>query len=370
LQDELTRRSFIKKSAVLASGWGLAANGLSSPPKYKPVEARYYQKLENKTIQCNLCPWQCVVESGKLGHCRVRKNINGTYYSLVYGRIAAQHNDPIEKKPFYHFLPTTNAFSIATAGCNVSCKFCQNWELAHRDPDEIFFAVLKPEEIVRLAKQQNSRSIAYTYNEPTIFTEFMLDTSMMAKEQGIRNVVKSNGFINKKPLLDLCKVLDAYSVDLKAFTQKYYSDLVGGRLAPVLDSLVTLKSQDVWTEIVYLVVPTLNDDEKEIRDMVQWIRKELGEDVPLHFSRFYPKYRLRNLPPTPVTTLEKCRQIALDSGLHYVYMGNVPGHSGGNTTCPNCKKMILGRVGYQVFENHINQGTCEFCGTPIAGVWK
>jgi len=370
LKDYFTRRYFLKQSAALASGWALASSGFASSPKYQPVKARYYQKLDGKKVKCELCPWQCVVESGKLGHCRVRQNIDGTYYSLVYGRIAAQHNDPIEKKPFYHFLPKTNAFSIATAGCNVSCKFCQNWELAHRGPEEIFSAVLKPEEIVQYAKRWNCQSIAYTYNEPTIFTEFMLDTSTIAKEQGVRNVVKSNGFISKKALMDLCQVVDAYSVDLKAFTQKFYSDLVGGQLAPVLESLVTLKSQNIWTEIVYLVVPTLNDDEQEIRDMVQWIVKELGEDVPLHFSRFYPKYKLRNLPPTPVTTLEKCRNIALEGGLHYVYMGNVPGHMGGNTICPNCHKLILGRVGYQVFENHVINGKCQFCGNQIAGVWK
>ena len=371
-EDLISRRKFLQTSAAVAAGVSLAP--LSGFPKSRGklshTEARYYKKLPDKNVQCELCPWHCVVGPGQRGHCEVRKNINGTYYSLVYGRVAAYHNDPIEKKPFFHFLPGSTAFSIATAGCNVDCKFCQNWEIAQRKPEDISNVAFSPEEIVYYAKRWNCQSIAYTYNEPTIFTEFIYDVAARGRKEGVRSVVISNGFISKKPLLDLCKVLDAYKVDLKAFTEDYYNSVVGGRLSPVLDTLVTLKSQGLWNEIVYLVVPTLNDDGKKVKEMVKWILRELGPDVPLHFSRFYPKYKLKNLPPTPVSTLDKLRNIGLDGGLHYVYVGNVPGHPGENTYCPNCHKLIIGRVGYQIFENHVVNGKCGFCGQKIPGVWE
>ncbi len=371
-ENLISRRKFLQTSAAVAAGVSLVPIEVlpKSSGRLSRKEARYYKKLADKMVQCELCPWHCVVAPGQRGRCEVRQNINGTYYSLVYGRIAAYHNDPIEKKPLFHFLPGSTAFSIATAGCNVDCKFCQNWEIAQRKPEEIPNVAFSPEEIIYYAKRWNCQSIAYTYNEPTIFTEFIYDVATRGRKEGVRSVVISNGFISKKPLLDLCKVLDAYKVDLKAFTEKYYQDVVGGRLSPVLDTLVTLKSQGMWTEIVYLVVPTLNDDEKKIKEMVKWILRELGPDVPFHFSRFYPKYKLKNLPPTPVSTLDRLRNIGLDGGLHYVYVGNVPGHPGENTYCPNCHKLIIGRIGYQIFENHIVKGKCGFCGQRIPGVWE
>ena len=371
-RDTISRRKFLRNTVtVMADASLILLPGISeSMGRLSWKEARYYKKLINEKVQCTLCPWQCVVDPGKRGHCEVRANRNGTYYSLVYGRVAAYHNDPIEKKPFYHFLPGSAAFSMATAGCNVDCKFCQNWELAQRRPEEINNIRFLPEEIADSAKSWGCQSIAYTYNEPTVFTEYLCDTALEGKKQGLRSVVVSNGFINKKPLLDLCQVIDAYRVDLKAFTEEYYREVVGGRLAPVLDTLVTLRDQKIWTEIVYLTVPTLNDDEKKISEMVDWIMKELGPDVPLHFSRFYPMYKLKNLPPTPISTLEKVRNIALDGGLHYVYLGNVPGHLGGNTYCPNCHKTLISRAGYQIFESHIVEGCCDFCGQKIPGVWR
>ena len=371
-RSTVSRRQFLKKSAAIAASTSLVpVPGFSGiRGRLSRTEARYYKKLPGRKVQCELCPWQCVVESGQRGHCEVRENRDGTYYSLVYGRIASHHNDPIEKKPFYHFLPGSAAFSLATAGCNVDCKFCQNWELARRRPEEISNVVFSPEEVVKYAKRWGCQSIAYTYNEPTVFTEFIYDVASKGKEQGVRSVLISNGFISRKPLLDLCRVVDGYKVDLKAFSEEYYRDVVGGRLAPVLDTLVTLKSQGVWTEIVYLTVPTLNDDEEKVREMVKWILQELGPDVPLHFSRFYPKYKLKNLPPTPISTLEKLRNVGLDGGLHYVYLGNVPGHVGGNTLCPNCHKTLIGRVGYRIFENNVVDGVCRFCGQNIPGIWK
>lgn len=368
MMEQISRRQFLKQSTALAAFISVPGV-LRARGKLSWTEARYYRKLSDKNVQCELCPWQCVVRPGRRGHCEVRENSNGTYYSLVYGLLATYHNDPIEKKPFYHFLPGSTAFSLATAGCNVDCKFCQNWELAQRRPEEIPGYRFSPEEIVGHAKRWNCVSIAYTYNEPTVFAEFIYDTALEAKKQGVRSVVISNGFIGKKPLLDLCKVLDAYKVDLKAFTEEYYRDVVGGRLAPVLDTLVTLKSQGVWTEIVYLTVPTLNDDMNKIKEMVKWISNELGPDVPLHFSRFYPKYKLKNLPPTPVSTLEKARNIAHDSGLLYVYLGNIPGHEGENTYCASCQKILIRRMGYHIYENHVVDAKCRFCGNQIPGVW-
>jgi len=368
---DISRRQFLKRAAGIASGASLALLPSFSSAKggLSQKEARYYEKLPNGKIRCQLCPWECMVNPGERGHCDVRENQGGIYCSLVYGRIATYHNDPIEKKPFFHFLPGSQAFSLATAGCNVDCKFCQNWELARRKPEEIPNVSFLPADVVRYATRWDCSSIAYTYNEPTIFTEFILDVASEGRKQGVKSVLVSNGFINKKPLLDLCRVVDAYKVDLKAFTEEYYRDVVHGRLSPVLDTLATLTSQGVWTEIVYLTVPTLNDDEKSIREMVVWIRKELGPDVPLHFSRFYPQYKLKNLPPTPISTLEKLRRIALDGGLHYVYMGNVPGHEAENTYCPRCRKMIIGRQGYRIFENNVLDGKCRFCGQAIAGRW-
>ena len=368
----ISRRQFLIHAATLSAGASLTSTSLFSQQQYglKRTEARYYIKLPDKKIQCELCPWQCIVAEGKRGNCEVRENREGIYYSLVYGNIASHNNDPIEKKPFFHFLPGSTSFSIATAGCNVDCKFCQNWELSQRRPEDIPHVAFSPEEIVGYAKQAKCRTVAYTYNEPTISSEFIVDVAACGNEQEIRSILVSNGYINQKPLRDLCRVVSGYKVDLKAFTESYYLDVVGGRLAPVLDTLVTLKSEGIWTEIVYLVVPTLNDDEQPINEMVKWILNELGPDVPLHFSRFYPKYKLLNLPPTPIPTLEKLRNIGLDGGMHYVYLGNVPGHAGENTVCPKCQKTVVGRVGYQIIENHIVNGRCRFCNYPIPGVWE
>jgi pyruvate formate lyase activating enzyme len=293
----------------------------------------------------------------------------GKYYSLVYGNPCAVHMDPIEKKPFYHLLPASTSFSIATAGCNFRCKFCQNWEISQTTPDETYNLELPPEKVVALAKKAGSRSIAYTYAEPTIFFEYMMDTGKLAKKEGILNVYHSNGFINPQPLKELCQVLDAANIDLKGFTEEYYSSMSQGHLTPVLQTLKTLKHEGVHLEITNLVTPSKNDDADTVKKMCAWIKNELGADTPVHFSRFYPLYKLRNLPPTPVSTLEKCRQIAMDAGLEYVYIGNVPGHEGERTFCPKCKKVLISRQGYYIVEVNLEKGKCKFCGKPIPGIW-
>lgn len=296
-------------------------------------------------------------------------NKNGTLYSLVYGKPCAVHVDPIEKKPFFHFLPGTTAFSIATAGCVLSCKFCQNWQISQAKPEETDAYDLPPEKVVSTALAHKCRSITYTYTEPTVFYEYMYDTAVIAKKRGIKNTMHSCGYINEKPLRRLTKYMDAADIDLKGFTEDFYRRICNGSLKPVLDSLTVLKEEGVWLEITNLVIPTLNDDLKKISEMSRWIIKNLGPDVPIHFSRFFPHYKLTNLPPTPVETLEGTRKTAMDAGLKYVYIGNIR-HDGENTICPKCRKMIIERIGYFVKENHITNGKCKFCNTAIAGVWS
>ncbi|MCK4353131.1 AmmeMemoRadiSam system radical SAM enzyme [candidate division WOR-3 bacterium] len=345
-------------------------NAHTKGAKIVPRAAMYWEKLGKKVVQCHLCPHNCVLKPGQRGFCRVRKNINGKLYTLNYGLPCAVHIDPIEKKPLFHFLPKSGVFSIATAGCNLRCKFCQNWGISQRPPEETENVSLSPKEVVRIAKEKGCPSIAYTYSEPTNFYEYMFETAKLAKKAGIKNTMHSNGYINPKPLRKLCKYLDAANIDLKGFTDEFYQELTQGHLDPVLRSLKIIKEEGVWLEITNLIVPTKNDDPKTIRKMCEWIRDSLGPDVPLHFSRFSPLYKLRNLPPTPVETLEEARKIALDVGLKYVYIGNIPGHKAESTYCPKCSRMVIHRIGYHIAENNIVNGRCKFCGCKIPGIWK
>ncbi|MGZ3515020.1 MAG: AmmeMemoRadiSam system radical SAM enzyme [Thermodesulfobacteriota bacterium] len=329
----------------------------------------YFTSLEQGEIQCELCPHRCRVAKGKRGICRVRENRDGKYYSLVYGNPCAVHLDPIEKKPFSHVLPGTTSLSLATAGCNFQCKFCQNWEISQVSPEDVYSFEVTPELMVNKAKEVGARSVAYTYVEPTIFYEYMVDIGGLAKKSGLLNVYHSNGFINQAPLKNLCKVLDAANIDLKGFTENFYRELCGGDLNPVLETLKTLKQEKVHVEITNLVIPTKNDEMSVMKEMCLWIKKELGADTPIHFSRFYPLYKLKTLPPTPVSTLDKARAAALSAGLEYVYVGNIPGHEGENTFCPKCKRMIIQRTGYMVGEINLNAGKCKYCGKPIPGIW-
>jgi pyruvate formate lyase activating enzyme len=277
--------------------------------------------------------------------------------------------DPIEKKPLFHVLPATTSFSLATVGCNFQCKFCQNWEISQASPEDVYSYDIPPEMIVTKAKEVGAHSVAYTYVEPTIFYEYMVDICQLVKKAGLLNVCHSNGFINPEPLKNLCKMMDAANIDLKGFTEAFYRDVCSGELNPVLETLKTLKKEKVHLEITNLIIPTQNDEMSGIKEMCLWVRKELGADTPIHFSRFYPLYKLRSLPPTPVSTLEKARNTALSSGLEYVYIGNIPGHEGEHTFCPKCKKLLIQRIGYMVGENHLKGGKCNYCGKPIPGIW-
>jgi pyruvate formate lyase activating enzyme len=288
---------------------------------------------------------------------------------MVYGNPCAVHVDPIEKKPFYHYLPTAAAFSLATAGCNLRCKYCQNWTISQVPPEETRNADLPPEDVVRYALEQGAPVIAYTYSEPIIFYEYMVDTARLAREAGIQNVVVSAGFIGQEPLRALCAVVDAIKIDLKGYDSVFYQDVCGGELEPVLETIATIKESQTHLEIVNLVVPTLNDDLEQLRALARWIVDELGPDVPLHFSRFYPQYRLDHLPPTPVETLEQARAAALAEGVRFVYVGNVGGHPGNHTYCPACGEIVIERVGFGVKAYHVEDGRCGSCGAPIPGVW-
>ena len=305
------------------------------------------------------------------GDCRVRYAEGGKLYTLVYGKACAVHVDPMEKKPMFHFLPGTPIFSIATAGCNLHCKFCQNWEISQTDPENLSNHDLPPAKVVALAISYGCRSIAYTYSEPVVFYEYTYDTCALAEERGLKNVLVTAGFINENPLKELCRVSHGANVDLKGFTEDYYLKVCDGRLKTVLNTLVIMKEQGVWVEITNLIVPTLNDDLKKIREMCRWIYRNLGPDVPLHFSRFFPRYRLRHLYPTPVSTLVRAAEIAREEGLNYVYVGNVVGTDWEDTHCPGCGKKIIDRYGYRILRYKLKEnGRCDYCGYKIAGVWK
>jgi pyruvate formate lyase activating enzyme len=381
MKANVDRRSFMM--CALASGAALGVGEFPASLAAAPllggaqkqddaqftVEAKFYQKLENKKIKCKLCPRECTVGDRERGYCGVRENRGGTYYSLVHSRVCAAHVDPIEKKPLFHYLPGTVAFSLATAGCNVNCKFCQNWDISQSRPEQVPAEFTPPQRVAELAKQYDCPTIAYTYSEPVVFSEFLMDAADAGHAAGIRSIVVSNGYMQQEALKAAYGKMDAVKIDLKSFTESYYKDVVTGQLKPVLDSLVTLRKMDKWTEIVYLVVPTLNDDDAEFLGLARWIKTNLGVDVPLHFTQFHPEYLLKNLPITPVPTLERAKAIADAEGLHYVYIGNVPGHPAQNTYCPKCRKMLVERIGFTASKNLIHKDSCPFCQHPIPGVW-
>lgn len=333
-------------------------------------EARFYKQLASKNVQCFLCPNRCLLAQNERGVCRVRVNIDGRLKTLIYGKPIAVHVDPIEKKPLYHFLPESLAFSIATSGCNLNCIFCQNWQISQSFPEKAYHYNLSPGQVVQKAVKTGSRSIAYTYTEPTVFYEYMLDTARLAKEQGIKNVWITCGYINREPLEELCKYIDGANVDLKGFSEEFYRKYTTGKLAPVLETLKVLKKNKVTTEITNLVIPGSNDDFSMIEAMCEWIVDNMGPDCPLHFSRFFPHYKLKNKPPTPIATLKKAKAIAHKVGLKYVYIGNVRSDGDENTYCPACKEVLVRRRGYFVSQNNIRQGKCRYCGTVIYGVWE
>lgn len=387
----MNRRDFLKACALggscLLFGKAVRADaGASRAPKelqdsgiFYLKEAMFYEPLEHKRVKCTLCPNECEVGDQERGYCGVRENRGGKYYTLVYGNPCSFNVDPIEKKPLFHFYPGSWAVSLATAGCNISCKFCQNWQISQARPEQTENRELPPAKLVEIAKEpfpawvravNPRKSIAYTYTEPVVFYEYMYDSARLAKEQGIASVMISNGYIVPDAMRKLCEVLAAVKIDLKAITEKFYREVCSGRLKPVLDTLKLLAKSKLWYEIVYLVIPTLNDTPKEFEELSKWIAGELGTDVPLHFTRFSPMYRLQNLPPTPQRTVELAREIAMKQGLRFVYVGNVRvDHPGESTYCPYCSEQIIHRKGFWVGEIRMKDGKCAKCGKPIPGVW-
>ncbi len=355
-------------------------------------EALHYLRL-GRNVQCKLCPNECLLEPEDRGRCRNRVNKDGMLYTLAYGNACSIQVDPIEKKPLFHFLPGTDVFSFATGGCGFRCLNCQNWEISQRRPEEtkdpsgpelratperlgeltlgdLRRLSLFPEDAVALAEYFHTPSIAYTYSEPSVWFEYMIDTARRARARGIRNVWVTCGYIQQEPLNELCEVLDAANVDLKSFDPEVYGKLNSGKLEPILSTLKTLKRRGVWFEVTNLVVPTYTDDLAMIRQMCLWMVDQLGPDYPLHFSRFHPAHKLTHLPPTPVQVLVDAQGIARDCGLRYVYIGNVRGVEGAETTyCPKCHKPVVDRDIFYIETMNVENGHCAACGEPIAGVW-
>ena len=331
----------------------------------------FWKKLEDDRVLCELCPRHCALNEGQRGFCFVRQNVGGKMVLTTYGRSSGFCIDPIEKKPLNHFLPGTSIFSFGTAGCNLGCKFCQNWDISKSREFERLSDEASPEAIARTAKELGCRSVAFTYNDPVIFAEYAMDVADCCRELGIHPVAKTAGYITDEARPEFYRHMDAANIDLKAFTDEFYRNLTLSKLQPVLETLRYLKhNAKVWFEITNLVIPNENDSEKEFHEMSEWIMKNLGPDVPLHFTAFHPDFKMMDHPPTPPETLRKARQIALSTGLHYVYTGNIHDEDTQSTYCHKCKKLLIERDWYELGEYHIKNGQCGFCHTKIPGVFE
>lgn len=371
--NRISKRDFIRLSALGAGGLLCPVSGFATPDKKHPGkysrEAIWYT-VTPRGVVCGICPNECTLRPGEVSICHNRVNIGNKLYSIAYGNPCAIHVDPVEKKPLFHFLPQTRAFSIATAGCNFACLNCQNWQISQTSPDMTANADLMPDAVVANCIRNDCASIAYTYSEPISFYEYMFDTARIARNAGIKNVMVSNGYINPEPLKALVPYLDAANIDLKCFDNTLHMKLTGGKLQPVLDTLLTLQKSEVWLEITNLVVPSWSDDREMIGKMCRWLSTNGFREVPLHFSRFSPLHKLTQLPVTPLSSLLKAREIAMGEGLQYVYIGNVPGKGFENTVCPGCGKTVVERRGFTQLSNHLTTGKCSYCNAPVAGVWQ
>ena len=379
----LSRREFLRAGAggicalclagVFGCAQGRSAHEAPSQAAQKgfvrPMRSPWFTDLGNAEVRCELCPRRCELAEGERAACRVRENRDGVGYTLAYGNPVLVQEDPVERKPFFHVMPGTRALSIATAGCNLACKFCEVWDMTQVGPEEIHAYDMPPEAVVAHARAARVPSISYAFGEPVVFYEYMAAVATLAREAGLLNLMHTAGYIQSEPLRALSGLLDAANVDLKSFDPAFYREVVGGELEPVLGTLRLLRDAGVHVEVTNIVIPTLNDDIGVIRQMCTWIRDELGAGVPVHFARFYPLYKLSDLPRTPVSTLDRARSTALEAGLEYVYVARVTGHEGENTFCPGCGKMVIRRVGFVVDEIHLEDGRCEYCGRDIPGRW-
>lgn len=357
----------VNRAAAQATQPGPMA--VAEPGLIRHARSPWFTSAEGDSIRCTLCPKGCVIPQGRRGPCRVRGNWDGEGYTLVYGNPALVQMDPVERKPFFHVLPGTRALSVSTAGCNLACKFCEVWDMALVNPEDVHAYDFPPEEAINQAMEAGAQSMSYAFGEPVVYYEYVEAAAELAKEAGLLNLLHTAAYINPEPLKQLADKVDAVNVDLKSFEPEFYREVVGGELEPVLDSLKLLRDEGVHIEITNIVIPTLNDDMDVIAEMCAWINDELGSDTPIHFARFYPLYKLANLPPTPVSTLDNARKTAHEAGLDYVYVARVTGHEGENTFCPDCGEKVIERRGFVIAENHLNAGACGHCGASIPGKW-
>lgn len=376
--SEVSRRAFLR--AGVAGACALCFGGLLAPGQAVQAQSArlgrigrrrspWFEKLSGSAVRCTLCPKGCTIQAGRRGPCRVRENRDGVGYTLVYGNPALVQLDPVERKPFFHVLPGTRALSVSTAGCPIACKFCEVWDMALVQPDDVHAYDLPPQAIVDHARSTEARSMSFAFGEPVAFFEYMHDTAALCREAGLLNLVHTSGYIAAEPLEAVVDLIDAVNIDLKGFDPQFYRRYCDAELEPVLQTLRRLHAAGVHIEITNLLIPTLNDDPKQVAAMCRWIRDELGPSVPLHFARFYPLYKLSNLPPTPVSTLDRARAVARDVGLEYVYVARVTGHEGESTYCPGCGKTIIRRLGFFVEEVALTDGACSSCGTVVPGIW-
>lgn len=346
---------------------------MSGYPTGPVVTGRYWEKLPDGRVQCGVCPHHCKLKDGQRGLCFVRAGQNGEVVLTTYGRSSGFCVDPIEKKPLHHFLPGTAVLSFGTAGCNLRCSFCQNWHISRSRETETAAEAASPDAIARAAKALRCRSVAFTYNDPIVFLEYAVDAARACHELGIRTVAVTAGYLcGGGPREEFFGVMDAANVDLKAFTERFYKENCGGDLQTVLDTLVYLRRETkVWVEITTLIIPGENDSDAELKELCGWVAKELGPDVPLHFSAFHPAFKMTDRPPTPPATLTRARRLAVESGLRYVYTGNVHDPAGGSTYCHQCGKKLIGRDWFLLTEwNLKGEGRCASCGAPCAGVFE
>ena len=344
---------------------------MNKPDQYT-VSTKYWHKLEDGRIQCDLCPRFCKLHAGQRGLCFVRENLGDEIVLTTYGRSSGYCIDPIEKKPLNHFLPGTPVLSFGTAGCNLACKFCQNWDISKSREIHTLTDAASPELIARAAQQLDCRSVAYTYNDPVIFHEYAVDVAQACHEKGIKSVAVTAGYVCPEPRAEFYRYMDAANVDLKAFTEDFYHKITGSHLAPVLETLEYIKHEtDVWLELTTLLIPGKNDSEKELNEMTAWVVDKLGPDVPMHFSAFHPDWKMQDVPSTPKETLVRAREIAINNGVRYAYTGNVHNAAGDSTWCHQCGELLIGRDWYVLSDwNLTADGKCTACGTPCAGVFE
>jgi pyruvate formate lyase activating enzyme len=382
IESAMDKRNFIKNSTLAVCGIScfrtfgdsltdrLYASPLASGDLWKWSKECFFYENTPRGMKCLICPNECVIRPKETSICRNRINADDKLYSIAYGNPCAIHIDPVEKKPLFHFKPGSMAFSIATAGCNFACLNCQNWTISQFSPKETNNIDLMPDKVVSESILNECQSIAYTYSEPVTFYEYMFDTANLARKKKIGNIMVSNGYINEKPLRALCKVLDAASIDLKSFNETTYLKLNAGKLQPVLNSIKILKEENIWLELSNLIIPGWSDDLDMIKKMTDWLFVNGFQNVPLHFLRFQPQYKLTDIPPTPLPVLSKAKEIAIQSGIHYVYIGNVPGLSAVTTYCSKCKKELVVRKGISIISNIIKNEKCPYCNENIPGRWE